>query len=473
MKILANTTFFFSILLGLLLFSLGCNNSYVENVKRGEGYAYQPGHPELRTEIAGKINLQQKPQILVAGSIPKNSLIFKKEGDSLQANLNLEITIENKKTNEISSYQYPLTLKRGLNSSGFEDGLSLFNREFNVSPGKYNVIVSATDKSTGKTTIRNGRVDLPDLDKKVKNLTNIRIFAKQEENNDQFFPVTSYDVAISADSLKFEFQLYNSTNDPITLDARLIKFQSDTTPAAPMSFTNRSSSSIQYKGIDYRNFETIQSTQRQLSQPGNVTIEFVFKNLPRGNYRFEVGPNLNDRNNLYKARDFSIKSKNYPSVKSPEELAAPLKYLMDDKEYEQLITIQSADSMKAAIDRFWLSNIENSSLAKSIISLYYERVEEANKLFSNFKEGWKTDMGMVYILFGPPLYQRQNLDQVQWSYNYDLSLPDYTFTFQQNKTRSEFYPFYHYVLQRSNDYFQAEYRVKELWLSGNIIKATI
>ena len=356
-----------------------------------------------------------------------------------------------------------------MTASGFEDDLYLFNKEFNVSPGNYLVNVSATDDATGKTTLRSGKVNLPDLENEVKNITNIRIFAKTEELNNNFFPVTTYDVSLAADSIKFQFQLFNSTTEPVNLNARLIKFRSDSSYSSPMSYTNRSSSSIKYKGINYRNFEIIQSTQRQLNQPGNVTIEFAFENLPRGNYRFEVSPNLNNKNNLYKARDFSIKSRNYPAVKTAQELAAPLIYLMSDKEYEELMAIESSDSLKAAIDRFWLSNIQNSSLARNIISLYYQRVEEANKLFSNFKEGWKTDMGMVYILLGPPLYQNRSLNEIQWSYNYNASLPEYTFYFERSKTKSDFYPFDHYILQRDNNYFQIEYRVKELWLSGSMV----
>jgi GWxTD domain-containing protein len=240
-----------------------------------------------------------------------------------------------------------------------------------------------------------------------------------------------------------------------------------------MTYTNRSASSIEYKGIDMRDYEVIQSTQRELTQRGNVTVEFVFDNLQEGNYRFEVGQNLNEKDRLYKARDFSIKGENYPLVQSAQELAEPLIYIMDPEEYEQLIRIQKEDSLKKAIDRFWLSNIENSSLAKSTISMYYSRVEEANKLFSNFKEGWKTDMGMVYILFGPPFYQTKSLNEMKWAYSYDLSAPEYNFIFRRQKSRSDVYPFEHYVLQRDNVYFQLEYRVRELWLSGGIITATL
>jgi|AntDeeMinimDraft_5_1070356.scaffolds.fasta_scaffold47367_1 hypothetical protein len=43
--------------------------------------------------------------------------------------------------------------------------------------------------------------------------------------------------------------------------------------------------------------------------------------------------------------------------------------------------------------------------------------------FFNFKEGWKTDPGMMYILFGPPWYVDRRLDQMQWSYSYNRSDP--------------------------------------------------
>ena len=33
---------------------------------------------------------------------------------------------------------------------------------------------------------------------------------------------------------------------------------------------------------------------------------------------------------------------------------------------------------------------------------YYERVWFANENFDTWAPGWETDMGMIYILFGPP-----------------------------------------------------------------------
>ena len=107
--------------------------------------------------------------------------------------------------------------------------------------------------------------------------------------------------------------------------------------------------------------------------------------------------------------------------------------------------------------------------AKSVISLYYERVEQANKQFTSFKEGWKTDLGMIYILFGPPWYVDRYLNTMAWSYSYDRTDPRYNYVFERPNMRNEYYPFDNYLLQRNQGYFNIQYRQIQLWLSGGIL----
>lgn len=463
------------IALGFLQIFTACSNTYVEDIKRGSTYEYQPGLPELWFEPSGTITTEGEPKMKIAGIIPKSSLIYKEEDGKLIASISVNIEVKNTTNDEVVSDSFTSNIFQKEVNNSLNEELYNFYREYDVSAGYFDVVVSVMDQASGKMTIREGKAHIPILEDGVRNITSIRLLAKESQNSNGFIPIPTYDVNKTADSLKFEFQVANTSEgrSGLTFNARLIRFNADTSIATPMTYTNRSASSIEYKGIDLRDYEVIQSTQRQLSQPGYVTIEFVFDNLPQGNYRFEVGQNLEERGDLYKARDFSIKGENYPLVQSPKELAEPLIYLMEPKEYEKLMDIKSNDSLKAAVDRFWLTNIQNSSLAKSVISMYYHRVEEANKLFSNFKEGWKTDMGMVYILFGPPFFQTKSLNEIRWAYSYDLTAPEYNFVFERNKSRSDVYPFEHYVLQRDNVYFQLEYRVRELWLSGGIITATL
>jgi len=240
-----------------------------------------------------------------------------------------------------------------------------------------------------------------------------------------------------------------------------------------MHYPNFSPSSIKYKGIEYDDQTDLESNQRILTYYSSIFIEYKFANQERGNYRFEVTAQKGQNEQVYKGRSFGVKSKNYPAVLSTRELARPLVYLMDEKDHEQLLSISDKDSLKKEMDRFWLKNIGNAAKARDVIEMYYQRVEEANKQFSNFKEGWKTDLGMVYILFGPPWYTNNSLNEMHWSYSYNREDPERNFYFTQPKFKSKFFPFRHFVLRRSQSYFSIQYQQVQLWLSSHILTRQI
>lgn len=460
------------VLLKFLTLSLvvGCSNAYVDDIKRGAGYEYRPGYPELRAEVAGFIDEENQTKLQVTGNIVHNSLVVKEVDGRLSSRVEVEIVYTNQSTNSSDHVSFTETITKESASDIYSEDIFVFEREILVEPGEYTVNVSVTDQSSRKTTTRTVEAFLPDPEEEVTNITNVSILASREDQEGQYYPVTTYDVSSAADTVKFAFQVTsNNLDEPITVESRLIKFHSDTTIARPMSYNNYSPSNISYKGIDYGSYEVVQTSSRALNQQGSVLIEFVYTNLRRGNYRFEVARDLDDRGSLYKARDFSIKSENYPSIRNARELARPLYYLMNQREYERLMSIKSSDSLKKEIDRFWLRNTRDSRVAKNVIEMYYQRVEEANKQFSSFKEGWKTDPGKIYILFGPPWYVNRRLSTMQWSYAYDRTDPNYNFYFKRSKIPSDIFPFENYILQRDNAYFSIEYQQIQLWKTGGIL----
>jgi len=466
-------TYILTLILAVLLTS-ACSNTYYENIDRGSGFQFEPGKPELRLAASGFINEENTPQILVTGDIVYASLIYKKRDDDISAVINIEVLVERNsesgKKTVISNQQFIETLIRNDRAAVFDQNVFRFERQFDVKPQEYKVTVSITDMASGANTTRETTVEIPKIEDNAAEITQIRTLAKNSSEEDgQFSQVTTYDIPSQLDSLQFIFQVLKPTSRPMEVESRLIKFNSDKTAAWPMSYQNYPNSSIQYQGIEYDDFEVIQSSLRNLEVRGNVLIENNFKGLQEGNYRLEVIAKSDRNEEIIRARDFGIKSAYYPSLKKPQDLAAPLQYLMNDKEFEELTSINDPDSLKSAIDRFWLSNIGNSSTAKSVISMFYERVEEANKQFSNFEEGWKTDPGMVYILFGPPWDFTRYNDRMVWSYSYNLDDPEKNFVFRQPKLKNKFYPFYNFILDRSIYLNSLEYKQKERWLSGSIL----
>jgi GWxTD domain-containing protein len=457
-----------------VLLTSACSNNYYENIDRGSGFQFEPGKPELRLAASGFINEENTPQILVTGDVVYASLIYKKRDEDISAVINIEVLVERNsesgKKTVIANQQFTETLIRNDRGAVFDQNVFRFERQFDVKPQEYKVTVSITDMSSGANTTRETAVEIPEVEDNAPAITQIRTLAKNSgEEDSQFSQVTTYDIPSQLDSLQFIFQVLKPTSKPMEVESRLIKFNSDTTASWPMSYQNYPNSSIQYQGIEYDDFEVVQSSLRNLEARGNVLIENNFKGLEEGNYRLEVIAKSDGNEEIVRARDFGIKSAYYPSLKTPKDLAAPLQYLMNDKEFKELTSISDPDSLKSSIDRFWLSNIGNSSTAKSVISMFYERVEEANKQFSNFEEGWKTDPGMVYILFGPPWDFTRYNDRMVWSYSYNLDDPEKNFVFRQPKLKNRFYPFYNFILDRSIYLNSLEYKQKERWLSGSIL----
>lgn len=459
-----------------VILSVSCTRSANPDIERGSDYQYRPGYPEVRFSAIGFLNEDNQPSINLAADIVYGSLIFK-ESDGVQTAqmaIDVRFVSQDEGGNTVDSEHYDITIEKEDEGIINSQKSYIFEERVDVPAGKYKVYFTVTDKNSDKKVTRTAETSIPNPANNQIDLTDIRMLGKDmDSESPQWFPITTYDVAGRMDSLMFIFQATNNDSDqPLSINAELLKFKSDHSIARPMYFNNYSPSSIEYKGIDLSEETVIQQSQRKLLEEGSVFIEFRFAQQDRGNYRFEVRSDK-EEDELFKARDFGVKSQNYPAIKTAEELARPLAYLMDEDQYENLMEISNPDSLKEAIDRFWLREIGNKNEAINVLKLYYQRVEEANKQFSNFKEGWKTDPGMMYILFGPPWYVRERLDEMQWSYSYNRDDPERSFYFFQPKLQSEFYPFEHYLLRRDQFYFNIEYQQRELWLTGLILQRNI
>ncbi len=471
------STVFLGMIFGsLLLATVSCTRSVNPDIERGSGYDFRFGFPEIRASAIGLITENGQPQIQISTDIVYSSLIYRTVNNRTFANVLIEIEILG--ADEGSTYsnrvQHALEIESVDQTIITTQDAFTFQRGLHVDPGNYSITINVLDQSSGKATASEQTAFIPDPDEPVLNLTTIRLLGRSPiaQGGFEFLPVSTYDVPGRVDSLRFLLQVTNNLEEsPLEIKSRLLRFVSDDSPARPMHFNNYGASTLAYKGIEYDRSETITESVRELFTPGSVTIEYPIGRLLEGNYRFEVRAIREGmEEEIFKARDFSVKSRHYPAIQSARELAAPLYYLMDEKAYEALMSIQDEDSLKQAVDRFWLSNVQSMSEARAVIEKYYQRVEEANKQFSNFKEGWKTDIGMVYILFGPPWYVERKLNMMLWSYAYDRSDPRYNFFFEQPKVKNEFFPFNNYLLERNQGYYNIYYQQVQLWLTGQIIR---
>ena len=150
----------------------------------------------------------------------------------------------------------------------------------------------------------------------------------------------------------------------------------------------------------------------------------------------------------------------FPRKQSIEELVEAMRYLTTDEEYETMV---SAEDKKKEFDEFWISNTQSPERAKKMIRGYFRRISEANTLFTSYKEGWKTDKGMIYTILGPPSKVYIQDQRENWIYSKSFELSTISFTFVKVETP---YSNNHYVLERRADYKAAWFKAIELWRKG-------
>lgn len=145
----------------------------------------------------------------------------------------------------------------------------------------------------------------------------------------------------------------------------------------------------------------------------------------------------------------------YPKYSRLENLVDPLIYVCTKQELDRL---KDARGEKRQFDRIILNMTGNTERARNFMRNYFRRVEDANEFFASYKEGWKTDRGMIYIIFGAPDEVFRFEDREVW--NYDNGNFKINFSFVRSATL--FDPD-NFVLVRQRKYMRTWYEVVDLW----------
>lgn len=152
----------------------------------------------------------------------------------------------------------------------------------------------------------------------------------------------------------------------------------------------------------------------------------------------------------------------FPNVMEPQELMAPLRYIASRSEFQKL---NQAQHPKQALDAFWLACTPSTENARSLLNTYYGRVEEANASFSGLVEGWRSDRGMVHIVFGVPQRIRRDTWNEYWIYGEEGTANALTFHFRKRRTLLDDNA---YELQRSIQFRSVWDRGVSNWRNGRV-----
>lgn len=178
---------------------------------------------------------------------------------------------------------------------------------------------------------------------------------------------------------------------------------------------------------------------------------FCIKTKKTGLYFFSADPSM--------AEGFTVvcTAKGFPDINTHAAMLKPIRYISTQKEFRH---IAEANNTVAAIEGFWLKIGKQEERTRNLIRKYYSRVMNANRLFTSYTEGWQTDRGMIYIVFGPPNIAYRSDENESWIYGEENNFFSITFTFEKIKNK---FSSNDYSLQRAPVYKDNWFRAVDIW----------
>ena len=198
-----------------------------------------------------------------------------------------------------------------------------------------------------------------------------------------------------------------------------------------------------------------------------AVADAIKKTLPleNGLARHYVSENLqiiSTTENPNSGYSFVAFTHDYPEVKKKSELHPPLRYLTTKQEFEN---ITKARNPKEKVDLFWIECGGSKDRARALIAEYYDRVQIANTHFNSYTEGWRTDRGMIYLVFGEPTKITSTVNQQTWVYGDDSNGTGLKFVF----TKSESVWSDNVYILRRDPMFKTHWeRMVTAWRNGRI-----
>lgn len=315
--------------------------------------------------------------------------------------------------------------------------------------------VTFKNKSQPEKSYIQYQFDLPPVKKRYLIALSVKDLVVEEKNTTftyyQPYHSAGYQqIAVLDGDGHYQIQPYAATNDTFSLrhaeDTRTLvgnRFGNQPIQVAPPPFVQ-----------EYRN-QTLKNLRKDSSF--TVDTESPFSLKEQGLFAFAKGVNNSNNYNLL------VTNQHFPEVNKVSQLVKGLIYLTPSESFNQMM---KSNAPKKVVDSFWLKCAGgNKQRAKKLIQYYYNGMEQANAHFTTYKKGWKTDRGMIYMIFGAPYMVYRENDREIWLYPQSENFPELKFEFFR---RSHPLCKEYYELKRTAYYRKLWFRAVGKWRNGEV-----
>jgi GWxTD domain-containing protein len=333
-----------------------------------------------------------KSRLDVYVQVPHEEIRFLKENDRYLGRYELTLTLltaakepvlEQLWTVDVPVTDFALTTQRRL--------YSLTHRTLDVPPGNYLLTLQLRDEESKKTSQIKKSLLVSDFAKDSVTLSDIMLVNRltTEGERRSIVPIITGNISHTSEGFFVFFELY--THQRVD------------------------SVDVVWKVYDPKKNEVAGGTQREsvVGPKSQVFIKIDSSGLRMGTYFLSVEasarPVVDGKPLEYKgvtSRTFNIRASDLPGDQ--------LIYIARDTELLYVREATTEEDKRKRFLEFWAKRDPDPSTTRNeLMEEYYSRVAFANQNYTHYLEGWRTDMGMIFIRFGSP----DNVERHPFEYN--------------------------------------------------------
>ncbi len=327
--------------------------------------------------------------------VPFDRIKFLKVNKTFLAEYTITVSVyDSQKVKLITERTWNETIETGEYSQSISrNNYNLSLRSFSLKPGNYVFKFSVEDKDTRKKYLSEVHSDVRDLSGNIS-LSDIILIASQvnSESGNKVTPNVSGNITSQKTGIPFFLEVYSDTTQKVNLQINVNALSSRT-----LVYTTYIERDL-HSGVN-QIFYTLDSLDMAVGDY-MITVNRLNENLsPVESVNKAVRSRMTGLTFIIKDLDKAVDQMVYiANAQEMDELRKPTEY---------------SEKLALFLD-FWKKRDPSTATEENeIFNEYFRRVEFANKNFSNYLEGWRSDMGMVYIILGAP----DNIDRHPFDYN--------------------------------------------------------
>ncbi|MGE5682811.1 MAG: GWxTD domain-containing protein [Bacillota bacterium] len=316
--------------------------------------------------------------------VPFEGIQFLKTGAGFAATYNVTVSVFDESKEKLQTEK---TWTETVNSQNFESTTSKKNfnlslKSFDLAPANYFLRVEVEDKDSKKNAIKESMFTVRNLASTQISISDLLLISRQMiiDGNRKMIPNISRNVSTNKEGLPVYYEIYSDTASNVTAEY-IIKDGKD------KNIFSKSETNLLNKGTNSINY----------------TINVPELNM--GDYSLFVDLKDNSGNVITQTqKKFISRWVGVPStITDLDKAVDEMVYIAKSDELDKIKDASNKEEkLKLYLD-FWKSKDPSpNSEENEVFEEYYRRVSYANEHFKNYLEGWRSDMGMVFITLGPP-----------------------------------------------------------------------